>query len=85
MAEKGGEYQLCITEDTLTYGEKSETILLADKKLQLYCSEHVYTIKIEREVFAVPKRILTEDQGKRLERIAAIHKGSLTNVVIKKE
>ena len=85
MAARGGEYRLEITESCVTAGEKNEKIKLSDKKLKFLCSEHVIVIRADRDVFTVPRRIVSEEEFGELKKIAAKHGCGFINIVIRKE
>lgn len=85
MTEQDGEYRLVITEGFIQYGEKNERFTWKERKIRLYFSENMCALKADRDVFAVPKRVLTEVQLQELVQMAKKNHAEIINVVIKKE
>lgn len=85
MAGQQGEYRLKITDTSIIPGDGKENIKLAGRRLLFLSSEHVCVMRVDRDVFTIPKSAITETQQKELKNIAAKHKCSFINIVLRKE
>lgn len=85
IAGHQGEYRLKITDTSIIPGDGKANIKLADRRLLFLSSEHVCVIRADRDVFTIPKRVITGAQQKELKNIAAKHKCSFINIVLRKE
>lgn len=66
MAEKKGEYLVEILKDTILYGKRQELADLTGGMAVLFCSARVYTIKTDRQIFTIPKRVLSKEEDEKL-------------------
>lgn len=85
IAQQKGEYHLTITESFVEFGDKNEKINWKDRKVQIYDSENVFTLKLDKDVFTIPKRILYEAQLQEFVQIIEKIKAERIKVMIKKE
>lgn len=80
-----GEYRLMITDTFIRFGEEQTTWMWKDLKVTFYISENMYTLKADRQIFSIPKRILSEQEEDELIRIMRRQKAQILNIQIKKE
>lgn len=85
MIKAGGSYRLVIGDDYIEPAGMNGRVLLKDGKIKLYISENMYILKADREICAIPKRILSREQEEKLICITRRYRADIVNVVIKKE
>lgn len=85
MAGEKGEYLLDIESSRIVYGKKQEKLSYAGKKIYFFVSENIYVLKIDREVFAIPKHILSDEDEKRLTQIMDRENVNKINIVIERK
>ncbi|MGN1165856.1 MAG: hypothetical protein ACI4S2_05500 [Lachnospiraceae bacterium] len=85
LEEKGGEYRISISESGIRFGEKNERREWENNKFTLFISNQMFTLKTDREFFAIPKRILSEKEQMELLKVTRKYQIKIINVVIKKE
>ena len=78
-------YRLMITDTFIRFGEEQTTWMWKDLKVTFYISENMYTLKADRQIFSIPKRILSEQEEDELIRIMRRQKAQILNIQIKKE
>lgn len=81
----GGEYRLLVTESGIQFGEEKKKLIWEEGKMIFYTSDHMYTLKAGREVFAIPRRILGKEQQESLMQLMRQHGAQIINVRIEKE
>ena len=69
LASMQGEYEIEISDRQIVYREGQAKIKYSGAKIKWFRSDHVYVLKIERELFVLPRRILGTQQAERLETI----------------
>ena len=69
IAWEKGTYNVRIQNDKIQYGDKNESIEITGKNTEAYISEKLYVLRVNREVFTIPKRIMKEKEEQELERI----------------
>lgn len=80
-----GEYMLELTDAYILSGEKKERTALAGSKLLLLCSEQVFVLRTGRDVFTIPRRILSDEESGTLKGILLKHGARVVNIEIRKE
>lgn len=85
MVGKGGRYQIIIGDSYIGTADNGRRIHLQGKKLKCYVSERMYILKVDRENFAIPRRILGREQEEKLKRLTGKYQADIVNVVIRKE
>ena len=85
-ASLGGEYRLEIQEEYVIYGEEDTKAGYDDTKLKarLFCSEKVYVLKMGRDILVLPKRVMNQEQKKKLEAIVRRKHVSITEIRIER-
>lgn len=66
MAEDNGEYRVEINQAGIVYGDDHKKMNWNGKKIKCLESKQLTLIQMEREVFAIPKRILTAGEQSEL-------------------
>ena len=61
-AGKKGSYNVRLQNDKIKYGDKNESIEMTGKNTEVYISEKLYVLRVNREVFTIPKRIMKEKE-----------------------
>lgn len=69
LASMQGEYEIEISDRQIVYREGQAKIKYSGAKIKWFRSDHVHVLKIERELFVLPRRILGTQQAERLETI----------------
>ena len=85
IAKEKGEYRLVITDAFIRFGEEQTQWMWKDLKIVCYISEHMFTVKAERQVFAIPRRILSEEEWQEVMKIMRRQQAQILNIQIKKE
>lgn len=85
IVKEKGEYRLTLTDSFIQFGENHTKWMWKDLKMTFYISENMYTLKVDRQVFAIPKRVLNEKEQKELVQIMYKQQIQFINVQIKKE
>lgn len=85
IASQKGDYRLVLTETYIQFGDKMEKVSMRSKKVLLYSSENMFTLKTDRDVLAIPKRILSEEQKNEVQRLAKLYHAKIITVLIEKE
>lgn len=85
IAKGKGEYRLVLTDAFIRFGEEQIQRMWKDLKIVCYISEHMFTVTAERQVFAIPKRILSEDEQQEVIKIMRRQQAQILNIQIKKE
>lgn len=85
MLRRGGSYQIEIEDTYISAADSNKKIEWKDKKLKCYISENMYILKVDREIYAVPKRILGSKQEEKLMELMKKYWADIVNIVIKKE
>lgn len=85
MIRKGGSYQIVIGDDYIEAAGQNKKIKLKEMKLKFYVSEKMYILRTDREIYAIPRRILGRQQEEKLVQLARKYRADTVNVVIKKE
>ena len=84
IARMGGEYRLELSDTYIIYGETGEKLKLSDGKILFINSDHVYVIKIYRDVFTIPKRILSAEEHREILRVMNRENVNRINIVIER-
>lgn len=84
MMKEDGEYRIELTESGITYGSDNRRLKWSGNKIKCLNSENMMLIKMEREVFAIPKRILTKEQQTKLGKVLEQQKCERISIEIKK-
>lgn len=66
LLKENGEYKVELTESGMIYGDDSRRLDFNGRKLKLLESEHMLLLKADREIFALPRRILTDGRQEQL-------------------
>lgn len=85
IAQSKGEYRIELQEKCLYYGDKRERISLEESHLMVLSSDSVYTMKVGRETFVIPVRILSAEEKKELEYIIDKYVKNIIHIEIRKE
>lgn len=85
IAKETGEYRLVITDNFIRFGEEQIQWMWKDLKIVFYVSEHMCTLKADRQVFAIPKRILSKKEQEEVMKIMRRQQVQILNIQIKKE
>lgn len=83
--KRSGSYQVTIGDDYISAGDSDRKTELKDRKLRCYISENMYLLKVDREIYAIPKRILGKEQEEKLVWLMKRYRADTVNIVIKKE
>lgn len=85
MLRKGGSYQIIIGDGYIETAGQNKKRKLKEMKLKFYVSEKMYILRADREIYAVPRRILGREQEEKLVQLVKKYRADTVNVVIKKE
>ncbi|MCI8885015.1 MAG: hypothetical protein HFG87_03425 [Dorea sp.] len=85
MIDRGGSYQLMIGDDYIEAVGQNKRIKLKEMKLKFYVSGKMYILRADREIYAIPRRILGREREEKLVQLARKYRADTVNVVIKKE
>lgn len=85
MIRENGEYMVEITDSGIAYGSDGRKLQWNGKRIKFMNSEHMILIKMEREVFAIPRRILNEEQQEELVKLSVRHKCDRMSIVMKEK
>lgn len=85
IAKEKGEYRLEITDTFIRFGERQTKWMWQDLKIIFYISEHMYTLVANRQIFSIPKRILSEKEQKEILQTMCRQQARILNIQIKKE
>lgn len=69
IAWEKGTYNVRIQKDKIQYGDKEQSVKMTGKNTEAYISGNLYVLRVDREVFTIPKRIMKEKEEQELERI----------------
>ena len=69
IAWEKGTYNVRIQKHSIQYGDKNQSVEMTGKNTETYISDKLYVLRINREVFTIPKRIMKEKEEKELEQI----------------
>ncbi len=69
IAWEKGSYNVRIQKDKIQYGDKNQSVEMTDKNTEAYISGNIYVLRVNREVFTIPKRIMKEKEEQELEQI----------------
>ena len=67
IAGEKGTYNVRIQNSKIQYGNKNESIEMTGKNTKVYISGKIYVLRVNREVFTIPKRIMKEKEEQELE------------------
>lgn len=62
IAGEKGTYNVRIQNGKIQYGNKNESIEMTGKNTKVYISGKIYVLRVNREVFTIPKRIMKEKE-----------------------
>ncbi len=82
ILERGGEFRFKMTDRIICFGDHDEKTMLAGKKLELLESQTIYALRLERNAFGIPKRLLTERQEEWLKAVVHEGKGRIVRIQI---
>lgn len=85
MMRTSGEYQVELSFKGVCYGEAKEQLSFSQEKVGFIDSKRLYIIKAGREVFSIPKRILTEKQVEELGEIMGKTGGNIVRIIVEEE
>lgn len=85
MIGRGGSYQLMIGDDYIEAAGQNKRVKLKEMKLKFYVSGKMYILRADREIYAIPRRILGREREEKLVQLARKYRADTVNVVIKKE
>jgi uncharacterized membrane protein YobD (UPF0266 family) len=85
ILKKGGEYRITIDEPWICYGEKQEKVSLAEGKNRLFLTERICVLQTGRETFALPARILTQEQRDEVIELVKEYRAEIIKITLGKE
>ena len=69
IAWEKGTYNVRIQKDKIQYGDKNQSVEMTGKNTEAYISGNLYVLRVNREVFTIPKRTMKEKEEQELEQI----------------
>ena len=84
IAGEKGSYNVRLQNDKIQYGDKNESIEITGKNTEAYISEKLYVLRVNREVFTIPKRIMKEKEEQELERILRETGSKIVHIMIER-
>ena len=84
IAGEKGTYNVRIQNGKIQYGNKNESIEMTGKNTKVYISGKIYVLRVNREVFTIPKRIMKEKEEQELERILRETGSKIVHIMIER-
>ena len=84
IAGEKGSYNVRLQNDKIKYGDKNESIEMTGKNTEVYISEKLYVLRVNREIFTIPKRIMKEKEEQELERILRETGSKIVHIMIER-
>lgn len=84
IAGEKGTYNVRIQNGKIQYGNKNESIEMTGKNTKVYISGKIYVLRVNREVFTIPKRIMKEKEEQELEWILRKTGSKIVHITIER-
>lgn len=84
IAWEKGTYNVRIQKDKIQYGDKEQSVKMTGKNTEAYISGNLYVLRVDREVFTIPKRIMKEKEKQELERILRETGSKIVHITIER-
>lgn len=84
IAGEKGTYNVRIQNSKIQYGNKNESIEMTGKNTKVYISGKIYVLRVNREVFTIPKRIMKEKEEQELEWILRKTGSKIVHITIER-
>lgn len=84
IAGEKGTYNVRIQNGKIQYGNKNESIEMTGKNAKVYISGKIYVLRVNREVFTIPKRIMKEKEEQELEWILRKTGSKIVHITIER-
>lgn len=84
IAWEKGTYNVRIQKDKIRYGDKEQSVKMTGKNTEAYISGNLYVLRVDREVFTIPKRIMKEKEEQELERILRETGSKIVHITIER-
>lgn len=84
IAWEKGTYNVRIQKDKIQYGDKEQSVKMTGKNTEAYISGNLYVLRVDREVFTIPKRIMKEKEEQELERILRETGSKIVHITIER-
>jgi len=84
IAGDKGTYNLEIRNNKIQYGDQKNSVEITGKNTKVYISDKLYVLRINREVFTIPKRIMKEGEKSELEKILRENSSGIVHITIER-
>ena len=84
IAGDKGTYNLEIRNNKIQYGDQKNSVEITGKNTKAYISDKLYVLRINREVFTIPKRIMKEGEKSELEKILRENSSGIVHITIER-
>ena len=84
IAWEKGTYNVRIQKDKIQYGDKEQSVKMTGKNTEAYISGNLYVLRVDREVFTIPKRIMKEKEEQELERVLRETGSKIVHITIER-
>lgn len=84
IAGEKGTYNVMIQKGRIQYGDNNQSVEVTGKNTETYISENLYVLRVNREVFTIPKKIMKEKEGKELEQILKESGSKIIHITIER-
>lgn len=84
IAGDKGTYNLEIRNNKIQYGDQKKSVEITGKNTEAYITDKLYVLRINREVFTIPKRKMKEGEKSELEKILRENGSGIVHITIER-